>query len=568
MNSPAAALTWEVWRRHRKRLLAMVFVLLAFALFYPALCAHVGLKPDAPNALDDFARTFSDRPNYWASTSELHRFVMIISLLFALLGPVTCMAVSLLCVIWMFTLAQVGPKRGYSFPARLFALPISTTFLGAWLMTAGTAAVIVVHLGWTRFVHLPHIEVFGGFEQCLPWVTLLTLSQAISWGLDAFPVGRVLVGTAVFWGLGFLIGPELHSYPWLERNQSALLSVLWATGCAVAYTALSKMRHGEWRRFAWKWRLAPAMATIPRRPPAAFSSPARAQFWFEWRRQSRKVFFCAGVLAWVPVILHVVYYAVARPGPLSPDSTIGLGLYLLVVPLFIHFFQGVSPERELPSFTTTRPLTSGEMVMARLKAAAVSTLLSWAVTLPSLAVLPLLGDVPGAIDQTPFLARNLPLILQLLPIILLAAMVLTWRFVAADLWFGLCGKSRLAAVPAVKTYGVLALFGLLSWLLDNSRFERRLLQILPFLLGSLVLIKFALAQWAFRVSIRRELLSRASMWRYLLAWSVMAVALVLPTTMVFYRESWIVSATLGIILALPLARIAFSPIALSLGRHR
>ena len=48
---------------------------------------------------------------------------------------------------------------------------------------------------------------------------------------------------------------------------------------------------------------------------------------------------------------------------------------------------------------------------------------------------------PDAHD--PFLSRNLPLLWPMLPVLLLGWMVLTWRFVAADLCFGLFGKSWL-----------------------------------------------------------------------------------------------------------------------------
>ena len=565
MNSPAAALTWEIWHRHQKRLLGIVFLILSFALFYPSLCGRIGLKLDAPNALEQIATTFGQGME---QASPLYRITAAISLLFLLLGPLTCMVVSLLCVIWIFTLAQVDSKRGFSFPARLFTLPVSTTFLASWLLAAGAGAVIMVYLGWTRLVHLPHIEVFDGYSNCLVWVTLLVVSQAILWALDAFPVVRVLLLTAAVFSLGFLGGPVVHDYPPLERHQSILLTVLLLTGCAVAYTGLGKIRHGAWQRWTWKWRLAPATARANLRITKAFPSPAQAQLWFEWRRQTRKLFFYVCALSGVPLLMHVIFCAVVRPGPLSADSTFGLGLYLLAVPWFIHFFHGVATERELPQFIATRPLANGEIVMAKLKAAALSAVLSCVVTLPMLAVVPLLGDVPAAIEHVPFLSRNLPVLRPILPVILLGWVFLTWRFVAADLCYGLFGKSWVAGVLVIKPYCFLALFGLLSYLVHDPEFEKSLFQFLPFLLALLVLFKLALAQWAFRVSIKRQLLTRAAMLKYLLVWTALAVAFLVPTLVMYHRESWGLSLALGIVLMLPLARIGFSPIALTLGRHR
>ena len=270
----------------------------------------------------------------------------------------------------------------------------------------------------------------------------------------------------------------------------------------------------------------------------------------------------------MPLLLNVIFYAMVRPGPLSDDTMRGFALYLLAVPWMIHFCQGISPEKVLPQFIATRPLANGEIVMAKLKAAALSAVLSCVVTLPMLAVVPLLGDMPAAITHDSFLSRNLPLLRPLLPVILLGWMVLTWRFVAADLCFGLCGKSWVSAVPGLKIYGIMALFGLVCYLAHEPGFEKKLFQFLPFLLTLLVMLKFALAQWAFRASLKKQLLTRAAMLKYLIVWTALAVAFLVPTVVMLHRESWILPLALGIILILPLARIGFSPIALSLGRHR
>ena len=565
MNSPAAALTWEIWRRHRTRLLGMVFLLVSFAVFYPSLCAHMGLKLDAPNALDEIATQFGQRVEHGPSLSQIFQ---IIVMLFVLLGPLACMIMSLLCVIWIFTLAQIDPKRGFSFPARLFTLPVSTAFLASWLLAVGAATVIAVYLGWTRLVQAPQIEVFHGFTTCMIWVTLLVVSQAILWALDAFPVVRILVLTAVVFGLGFLAGPSVHDYPLLESNRAVLLSVLFLTACGVAYTGLGKIRHGAWQRWTWKWRLAPATAGIIPRMTTAFRSPAQAQLWFEWRCQARKLVFYVCALSGVPLLLHVLFYAIARPGPLSEGTTLALGLYLLAVPWFIHLLHGMSPGREIVQLIATRPLADGEIVKAKLKAAALSAAFSCVVTLPMLAVVPLLGDVPGAIAHSPLLARNLPQLRPMLPVLLLGWIVLTWRFIAADLCFPLFGKSWLSGLPALKIYVLLALFGLLSYLAHDPLFERRFFRLLPFLLAVLVMLKLALAQWAFRLSLKRQLLSRAAMLNYLIVWATLAVVFLIPTLVLFHRERWNSSLALGIILMLPLARIGLCPIALSLGRHR
>jgi hypothetical protein len=258
----------------------------------------------------------------------------------------------------------------------------------------------------------------------------------------------------------------------------------------------------------------------------------------------------------------------ARIGSLSEDDLFGLSLYLLAVPLFIHLVQGIEPQRNLPPFTFTRPLASGDIVMAKLKSAALSSVLCWAVTLAMLCVVPLLGDVPAMLEHLPFSAPDQHRLRPLLPVIVLGLIFLTWRFAAADLSLGWTGKTWAAKAAVLKLYLVLALGFLLAWLARNPRFEGTLFELLPPLLAFLILLKLVLAQWAFRTSLKRHLLARPAMLKYLVAWIALATAFLLPTVLMFHYEKWILSLALGIILLLPLARIGFAPLALSRSRHR
>src|SRR5215472_12245668 len=59
MHTPAAALAWELWRRHRARLMSIIGLILAFALVYPKLCGLAGFNPNSADALDEIARKFA-----------------------------------------------------------------------------------------------------------------------------------------------------------------------------------------------------------------------------------------------------------------------------------------------------------------------------------------------------------------------------------------------------------------------------------------------------------------------------------------------------------------------------
>src|SRR5262245_36438811 len=124
MNSPSAALAWEIWHRHRNRLLTIGAAILGFALVYPKVCALYGLRLDLPNALDAIpAAEISARMK---QGDPLTAIAEILTVLFLLLGPLACMLLSLLYLIWIFTFAETDIRKGFAVPARLFRLPIST----------------------------------------------------------------------------------------------------------------------------------------------------------------------------------------------------------------------------------------------------------------------------------------------------------------------------------------------------------------------------------------------------------------------------------------------------------
>src|SRR5262245_6893799 len=123
MTSPTAALTWEIWRRHGKRLVAAVAVLVAFVLFYPKSSSFFGVDLHAPNALDQLAMSFSSQVEHIWTIARVFDVLMIVGLL---LGPLACMLVTLLYLIGVFTFVELGPRKEFVFPARLFRLPIST----------------------------------------------------------------------------------------------------------------------------------------------------------------------------------------------------------------------------------------------------------------------------------------------------------------------------------------------------------------------------------------------------------------------------------------------------------
>jgi hypothetical protein len=561
MNSPSAALTWQIWCRHRKRLIAAFFVLLCFALFYSRLCVFIGLNLDSPNALDSIVEQAAQMHGTWPDFFKGLAWVILVC------APLACMVITLFYVVWVFTFTDLNPRVPFSFPKRLFTLPISTLFLMSRLVAGGTTAVLLVFLAWTRLVHLPHVEVFDGFHDGLTWITLLVLSQAIIWSLDAFPFTRVLLLVAATFLL--FVHVDFQWYRWLETHRTPVELLLIFMGCGLAFVGLDKIRHGGWQRWFWEWRLPLTSKRTELPGPNSFRTAAQAEFWFEWRRHGRKVFYTVCALTVVPVLL-MIPELLLHPGSESGDATFELCVYLMAVPIFIHFFHGVSYERTIPQFTANRPLDNGEIIVAQWKATAVSTVLSWVVTCLSLGVVALVGDLSDINDTLWSTPAYLHFIRPLIPVILPGVAICTWAVGADRVWVGATLGTWIHRVYNAVIFAVVALG--LAWLFAfthrSTPFREIFIRILPGFLAFLVGLKFMLAQWAFRAAYKKRLIARHALIQYLSIWGALAAFLLVPVMVMCHQESALLPLCLGIILMLPLARIGFAPIALNLGRHR
>ena len=301
-----------------------------------------------------------------------------------------------------------------------------------------------------------------------------------------------------------------------------------------------------------------------------------AQLWFEWRRFARPLCFYVAVLALVPVAIHLLVRFTLSLGPLQNETLFGFVLCLLAIPLLLHFCFGVphghfsfslvgapalmpSPQGDL-SFLMLRPMTNGEMVMATLKAAGISTLISWMLVLAALSAMPLLEDFRAAeqgISDSP----------QWRIIGLLGLVLLTWRLIAVNLCFTLSGHRRLAALPVLMFLGLWLGAMILSWLAHISGYWNSFWRLVPALLVCLVALKFLLALLAFQVCLKRSLLSPSALRAYLFVWILLVAALVMPAVILFHDQEWIVALSLGLVLLVPLARIGLCPITLAGRRH-
>jgi hypothetical protein len=549
MRTPAAALAWELWRRHRVRLMSIVGLVLGFALVYPKLCALAGFYPGIPNALDQFTTKIA----LWSAHGQLPlRVVQNLYGLFLAYGPLNAMILTLLYVVWMFTFTEYDPKTKnlLKFPARLFTLPVSTPFLfwGLWL--GGMATVATLYESWIYFVPQPHLLLFELCQSGFGWMTLLTLAQAIIWSLAAWPATRMLLLMAVLFGfLGSLAQGDPVESP-------ILLAPLFFLGFVLARIGMQKMRQGQWQGWTWKWPFAAMSARAELRGPRHFASPAQAQLWFEWRRSGRGLCLIVAALVLVPMVIYLLRVGTGFR-PLSQSAIFCLVGYLMAIPLVSHFCFGVSPARTDVPFLMIRPLSNGQMMMAMLKSAAISSIFSWTVVLAALAALPLLGDF-RAVEK--FVSIPPRYLLVIVPGLIL----LSWRLIAVNLCFVWSGKRALAGLPVllfVASYTMA--FVLVSNVSETGW------MFVPIGLECLIAVKFLLALRAFRVALQRGLLAPSVVACYLVVWTLLAATLLIPATILFHDTPFpfILLLLSGIVLLIPLARIGFCPITLAWNRH-
>jgi hypothetical protein len=553
MHTPSAALAWELWRRHRARLIAIVGLLLGFVFVYPKLCALAGINLASPDSLTEIIARFAPLGGDGPSA---HLVILILCALWLVLGPVGTMFLSLLCVAWMFTLTSPDQKTKdlLAFPTRLFTLPVSTPFLFWWLVLAGQAAVVLLYRSWVHLVRLPHVDIFGAYQNCFGWMTLLALGQGIIWAFTAWPVTRILLLIAVFFG--FVCSPARRDI----FESPFVLPPLFVLGLVLARAGLQKMRHGQWQGWDWERALSRVTARVPWRGPKRFASPAQAQLWFEWRRYARGLCLMLAAVTVLPVFIQLVVRFLFGLGPVQDDTMFGLCLELLGAALLLHGCFSIAPARNDLPFVMVRPQTNGQMVMAALKTSALSTVLSWVLVLAALCAMPLLGPFPD-------FEKTFEWGVHCRTLIVMGLMLLTWRLIPVNLCFVCSGKRTFSQAPVLIWMVIYATGIALSLLSKNSEYADLLWRLVPGVILCLVALKFLLAYLAFRVSLKRGLLAPSSMLAYLAIWTLLVAALVIPTVILFHDKPWLFTTCMVIILLTPLARIGFAPITLAWNRH-
>jgi len=545
MRSSTAALLWEIWRRNR----------IAVAVIAAATVA---------GRLLDYAEQPTDDPSSLIALLSMVAFVFLFGI---------------------FSYTEPSGARGIgSFPRRLFTLPVSSLRLVALPVLTGLASVELLYLLWLG-------PLSRGGTLSTPFVAVLlgasmVFFQAVFWMLERLgPLRLMIAGAVTFlvYGAGLLPSwPPSPTPPW--RSEAAVSTVVAALAVVVfllAWRHIIRLRCGGGERSTS--RLEPLIAsttgTLPRHQ-TPFASPAAAQFWFEWR--------CSGLV--LPVLVGGALVGVVAPlswvsrGDASGSLQLLLGTLatpiVLAIPVGMAFARPTfwSEDLSLPAFVAIRPLTDEQIVAIKMKVAAASVAISWLLTICFVGLwLSLWGNVDSvsqlAIQWWAFHERSHVSVYGTVALILIAGVVLTWRFLVSRLWSGLSG-SRLLFMASVMSAVLVVIAGMVfpadrlpGWMLaDPARMAR-----VVWLLSIAVVAKCGLAAYSWRRVSARHLR------QYSLLWAA-ATTCVLALTMVLWGVVRIYVALdihrfqalmiLVAVLAVPLARVGLAPSRLARNRHR
>jgi hypothetical protein len=542
MHSPARAIAFTLWLRHRR---AFTAVLASLALAAGLSALFAAPLPDPPEA---------------ASVAAQLSF------------PLTAAACYLVTVFAYAFEAHIE-SRGSCFPYRMFTLPIRTSALVLWSMLYGTTGIALLWLGAAQFLFRP-----WGIDVPLFWPALLAAAvlawtQALLWRPFGLPWLRVAVAALVLTVpvAGTMAGIQLGAP---MGYVCAFLAVQLPVAYVTAHAGLAAARRGDVPQ--WRW-----LPALPRRAPRgkglrrSFVSAGRAQVWFEWRRYGLKTPAIVAIL--MPWFLLPLFFPKNDLIPTGRTLTLALLAPLLAAGMGINTAGKHNPWVKdyygVPPFTATRPISSAGLVAAKLEMALWCAATAWAVWLAlMLPAVYFTGAYRDVLDGWEHWTQSRPLweVVGTPIVVGVLLFALTWKSLVQGLCINLTGREW---VIKGATAANLTAFGLLVWLgcvvFGNPRYQEFLLRALPWVLGAAVTLKAGLAFWVLWALLRAGLVPARTLYHLLGFWVGFAAGLIgLVVWLVPGENVAPASLAAGVVLALPLVRLSATPLALAWDRHR
>jgi hypothetical protein len=159
----------------------------------------------------------------------------------------------------------------------------------------------------------------------------------------------------------------------------------------------------------------------------------------------------------------------------------------------------------------------------------------------------------------------------LLLLIVVGALVLTWKRIVDQLWVGLTGRNWIVIVSTASfPVGLTLLTCCGAWVYDHPETHAALWAAVPWIAGSAVILKLGAGVLVARTLLRRGLVATRTVRRFAVIWVVGAAVL-------FGLICWLVPPEVysppvigctAMVLVLPLVRLGLAPMALDWNRHR
>jgi hypothetical protein len=547
MRIATQALAWEFWSTNRRGWLLLVAAIPAFALIYRL--AAVPLR----------------------QSEDMKFFCLLPMVLSLILAGAYC----------NFT-DQVRREGIAGFPRHLFILPVSTFHLVTSAILCGVTSVVGIYFAWATLV-LPPLDVV----LLVRWPATLLAAfvvfyQTIIWCLSGFRITRIvslsLVATTL---VGISVLPILK-IPAIWANEAVLSAILGATAAgtyAVALVAVGKQRRGGGAGWTWPSTLVDRLAVFLPHRRSALKSADAALFWIEWRRVG--LLLPAAVLLATCLVLGTTILFTDR----GSRETMWAENWLAVLPLIVAVPVSMgfgkpdfwSLDVTLSPFMATRPVSGGQLLSAKMKVAAVSSLLAWAALL---VVAPLCiylycdtehwhdaWQMLGLI-YSPFSQWALPILW------LVMSMLLTWSLMIGNVWLGYSGRPVVYYAFVVVGMGVfLTALVVFAMYLERPRYWQNAwvetLIWLPWAFAAFVSAKAWFAIWCGSRLRRRGLISDGNIIAYACLWLTAAAFLAFRAWLISPGIEWLRNLLMLFALcAIPLARVAASPLAIAWNRHR
>src|SRR5438309_5143517 len=458
------------------------------------------------------------------------------------------------------------------YPARMFTLPVTNAALVGWPMLYGTVAMAILWLAARLVAVWP-----SGIEIPLIWpallaAALLAWTQALTWMPYGLPGIRLIVAVLCLAALDTVVLLAIH-FKAREPMMLAILAPQLPLAYLVARFAVARARRGDVPD--WRGMFALASNAVRTRRRDHFPSPARAQAWFEWRRHGRSLPALVGLL--LPFELALLWLAKD-----APAFVFEILFLALITPPFMAAFTAWTVSRPnpqvrdsygVPPFIATRPLTSAELIAAKLMMAMWSTLAGWLLVLVAM---PLALEWSGTWSVVTERARHMNVAIGTLRaatvVLLIPAgfIVATWKQLVQSLHIGLTGRAWIVKGSALLTLTLLILLGpIVEWIIDSPNVQRALWNALPLILAGLVGLKMSAAAWIVTRLDRSRLLGDRALVAGAACW-VLAVLALYGVLVWFFSTPFVARYVLALIaiLAVPLARISAAPLALAWNRHR